>query len=84
MCVYFSFTVYVEYGFEFRNPFLAAHFINFSYIHFRAKTSPPKLTELLRLCLWGMELFAFYLGDGRMFNSFIGAVQSIVLSVYVC
>jgi len=48
----FSFHVYVEYSFElFRNLFLAAHFINFSYIRFRAKIScPPKLTELLRLC----------------------------------
>jgi len=42
----FSFHVYMEYSFGFRNPF----FKIFSYIHFRAKMScPPKLTELLRL-----------------------------------
>ena len=56
----FLFHVCVEYSFEFRNPFyffeiqniiLASHFINFSYIHFRAEMPcPPKLTELLRLC----------------------------------
>jgi len=37
-------------SFEFRNPFSAAHFINFSYIHFLAKIFPPKLTEILCLC----------------------------------
>ena len=49
--------MYVKYSSEFRNPFylfkiqsiiLAAHFINISYIHFRAKMScPTNLTELL-------------------------------------
>ena len=41
----FSFHVNVEYSFEFRNPFLAVHFIIFLFIHFGQKCLAPEVNR---------------------------------------
>jgi len=58
---YFSGKIHVKFGlfvnFSGKYHVKFGHFVNFSCIYFRAKMScPPKLTELLRLCLYCQKL----------------------------